>query len=146
MNHDGVILAGQWPKSLVGRPPIDILEPARQQLASAARRAFLAALAHLLTITARNAYPQAGATLAQTTTGLRCHNELLHTVLGRLCADLGLTPGYPDGVFLSILVEKADRNGCGGELHWALQQAIHQPPIPAIDHPATQPDRETPPT
>jgi hypothetical protein len=106
---------------------MDILEPARQQLASPTRRTrFLAALAHLLTTTARNAYPQAGATPAQTTTGLRCHNELLHTVLGRLVADLGHTPGYPDHVFLSILVEKADQNGCGDELHWALQQAIRQ--------------------
>jgi hypothetical protein len=107
---------------------MDIVEPVRQQLASPTRRRplFLAALAHLLTVTARNAYPQAGATPAQTTTGLRCHNELLHTVLGRLVADLGHTPGYPDAVFLSILVEKADRNGCGGELRWALQQAINQ--------------------
>ena len=106
---------------------MDILEPARQQLASTTRRPlFLAALAHLLTITARDAYPRAGATPEQTTTGLRCHNELLHTVLGRLVADLGHTPGYPDDVFLSILVEKADRNGCGGELRWALQQAISQ--------------------
>jgi hypothetical protein len=106
---------------------MDILEPAGQRLASTTRRPlFLAALAHLLTVTARNAYPQAGATPVQTTIGLRCHNELLHTVLGRLVADLGHTPGYPDDVFLSILVEKADRNGCGDELHWALQQAIRQ--------------------
>jgi hypothetical protein len=87
---------------------MDILEPARQQLASTTRRPFLAALAHLLTITARNAYPQAGATPAQTTTGLRCHNELLHTVLGRLVADLGHTPGYPDDIFLGILKKFAD--------------------------------------
>jgi hypothetical protein len=106
---------------------MDILEPARQQLASTTRRPlFLAALAHLLTITARDAYPQAGATPVQTTTGLRCHSELLHTVLGRLVADLGHTTGYPDDIFLSILVEKADRDGCGSELHWALQQAINQ--------------------
>lgn len=106
---------------------MDILEPARQQLASTTRRTrFLAALAYLLTITARNAYPQAAATPVQTTTGLGCHNELLHTVLGRLVADLAHTPGYPDDVFPSILVEKADQNGCGDELHRALQQAIHQ--------------------
>jgi hypothetical protein len=41
---------------------MDSLEPARQHLASPTRRAFLAALAHLLTIIARNAYPEAGAT------------------------------------------------------------------------------------
>jgi hypothetical protein len=46
--------------------------------------------------------------------------------LGRLVADLGHTPGYPDDVLLSILVEEADRNGCGAELRWAPQQAISQ--------------------
>jgi hypothetical protein len=102
---------------------MDSLEPARQHLASPTRRAFLAALAHLLTIIARNAYPEAGATPQQTTTGLRCHNELLHTILGQLAADLDHTPSYPDDIFLAILVETADHYRCATALQWALQTA-----------------------
>ena len=101
---------------------MDSLEPARQHLASPTRRALLA-LAHLLTITARNAYPEAGATPQQTAIGLRCHNELLHTTLGQLAADLDHTPSYPDDIFLAILVETADHYGCATALQWALQTA-----------------------
>jgi hypothetical protein len=105
---------------------MDPLESARQHLASPTRQAFLATLAHLLTLTARTAYPEAGATPQQTTTGLRCHNELLHTILGQLAADLDQTPSYPDGVFLAILIQTADQYRCGAALHWALQTASNQ--------------------
>ena len=105
---------------------MDSLEPVRQHLASTTRQAFLAGLAHLLTITARNAYPEAGATPQQTTIGLRCHNELLHTILGQLAADLDHTPSYPDDVFLATLIEIADQEGCATAFQWALQTASNQ--------------------
>ncbi len=105
---------------------MDPLEPVRQRLASPTRQGFLATLAHLLTTTARNAYPEAGATPQQTTTELRCHNEPLHTILGQLAADLARTPSYPDDIVLAILLETADQPRCRAALRWALQTASNQ--------------------
>jgi hypothetical protein len=94
-------------------------------LASERRAAFLAALAHELTVSARGSYVQVGNAPEAASSGLRCHNELLHGVAGQLWASLAHSTGYPDDVFIDDLISKAEVfGGCGGGLRWALEQAL----------------------
>jgi hypothetical protein len=81
----------------------------------------LALWAHNLTVCARSTYsPEVVDDVARKR--LRTFNEILHTLTGQLLHlvsnDLGR---YPDEVFIDILFEKAQSEGCEAELCRAFE-------------------------
>src|SRR5947209_4258490 len=89
------------------------LKTAYRHLPPSKQLFFLAVIAHDLTIRAREfIYPQKGEELLAVSK-LRCFNELLHSVTSQLvhiAADDSRR--YPDEVFVEILFEKAQMEGC----------------------------------
>jgi hypothetical protein len=142
MNHNGVIPAGKRPKFTVERPPMDILEPARQLAATTRRPLFLAALAHLLTVTARNAYPRPAPPLRRPPPG----RVATTSCCTRSWADWSPTLATRRATPTTSSSASSSRRPTGTAAVVSCTGHSNgpstRPPIPAIDHPATQPGQK----
>jgi hypothetical protein len=75
-------------------------------------------------VSARGSYTAAGVEPTTCASRLSCINELV-LVMSTQLQSLGSEQlAYPVDALLTVLKEKAERNGCLGDLEWGAQRAI----------------------
>jgi hypothetical protein len=96
-----------------------------ESLSSTAKTAFLARLAHTLTICARDTYEVGTENVLDSRT-LRAYNELLHRVSGSVVSHRSGSEGYPLESIVEMIRSFGLDYGGAGEIDWALQFALNE--------------------
>jgi hypothetical protein len=94
-----------------------------ESLPDAAKTAFLARIAHTLTICARETYEVGTENVLEPQT-LRAFNELLHVVTGSVVGHLAESPGYSFQSTIEMVRSFGSNHGRTGEVNWALEHAL----------------------
>ena len=93
-----------------------------ESMSNREKAVLFARLAHELTICARDTY-EVGTDRVLQPELLRSYNELLHRVIGAAIDYLMKSEGYSLKDVLELLRAFGEKNGRGGEIRWALEQA-----------------------
>jgi hypothetical protein len=94
-----------------------------ESLSSAARTAFLARIAHTLTVCARDTYEVGTENVLDHQT-LRAYNELLHRVTSSVVSHLSGSQGQSLESIVETVRSFGSRYDRAGEIDWALQNAL----------------------
>lgn len=104
--------------------------PIMKSASSGSDAAFLASVALMLTICARDTY-EAGTDEVLEPRRLRAYNELLHRVISTLRSHLRGEKGYSTETVIEMMQAFGNKNREVNAIEWALRKARESSPLPS---------------